>query len=803
MRKTILLLPALLFSYLCVFPQNVKKELVATRVKQAPKIDAVLTDTIWNGLPIATDFVQMELTPGAPSIQPTEVKLAYDNQAIYISAFMRDVSRDSIDMQFSKRDESLGENFGVLLDTYHDGINAFMFVVMPTGVQLDGKISSLGQDLNWNAVWESKVKILDNGWAVEMKIPFSAIRFSNEEEQIWGINFIRKIRRTREVAFWNFIDPAITNSGFVNQFGNLTGIKNIKAPFRLSVSPYVSAYAENYDGSSNYLLNGGMDLKYGINDAFTLDMTLIPDFGQVQSDNKVLNLSPYEVKYDERRQFFTEGTELFNKGNIFYSRRIGGIPMGYYDVEGELEEGETLKENPSTVQLINASKISGRTEKDLGIGFFNATSANTYAVIEDSLQQERRVLTQPLTNYNILVLDQALKNNSYISFINTNVMRKGSLYDANVSAALFSANSKNNKYTASGSAIISQKYNSGFNNPELGYASDWFIGKSGGNFQYNYTGSIETDTYDPNDLGLLFNNNSVEHFANVSYTIFKPFWKVNNFYAGTGIMYGRVYNPSAFWNFSLSGETWTTFSKHFFSTGAWFNIEPVTTYDYWEPRVAGRYYVYPINYFGGYWFSSDYRKTFALDGRMHYRWFDENNRTNLAFGFSPRLRASDKLMITHDFDRYYNRDDIGYVSSTDDTITFGKRNVLTYSNSLNASYIFTNRMSLTFRLRHYWSKAEYSNFYTLSSDGILQDTSYNKNHNINFNAFNVDMVYTWQFLPGSEMSLVWKNTILTEDTEVALNYWKNLNNTFTSSQTNSLSIKVLYYIDYLSLRRIG
>ena len=178
----------------------------------------------------------------------------------------------------------------------------------------------------------------------------------------------------------------------------------------------------------------------------------------------------------------------------------------------------------------------------------------------------------------------------------------------------------------------------------------------------------------------------------------------------------------------------------------------------------------------------------------------------MVFRYCPSiftLYFASTLLIYHDFDHEFNRDDIGYVTNNENDIVFGRRNVLTITNALNASYIFTNHMSLTFRLRHYWSKAEYQEYYALNFDGSLTDTSYSENSNVNFNAFNIDMTYTWQFLPGSEMSIVWKNSILTDDSEVAKNYWRNLNNTFASPQTNSLSVKLLYYIDYLSLKKMG
>ncbi|MBL4658338.1 MAG: carbohydrate binding family 9 domain-containing protein, partial [Flavobacteriales bacterium] len=289
----------------------------AVRIEQAPKIDGHLDDPVWEKAQPATDFIQNEPNPGEPASQKTEVRVLYDNTALYIGAYLQDVSADSIMRQLSNRDrEENTDVFAVFLDTYNDDINGYGFVVHPTGVQWDARYSSPGiQDVNWDAVWESEVRIDDKNWYVEMRIPYSAFRFSKDEEQVWGLNFGRKIRRHREFSWWSYINPAV--DGFVNQWGELRGIKNIESPLRLSVLPYVSSYYEKYNDkplneiSERYAVNGGLDLKYGINDAFTLDMTLIPDFGQVQSDNQVLNLSPFEIKFDERRPFFMEGTELF------------------------------------------------------------------------------------------------------------------------------------------------------------------------------------------------------------------------------------------------------------------------------------------------------------------------------------------------------------------------------------------------------------------------------------------------------------------------------------------------------------
>src|SRR5690349_11444373 len=180
-----------------------------------------------------------------------------------------------------------------------------------------------------------------------------------------------------------------------------------------------------------------MDVKYGINESFTLDATLIPDFGQVVSDNIINNLSPFEVRFQENRPFFTEGTELFNKSGLFYSRRVGDVPSGYYDVKYLPDSDPNMEviKNPGSTQLYNAIKFSGRNRKKLGIGIFNAITAPMHAIVRNkTTKEETKILTEPLANYNIVVLDQAFGGRSYITFTNTNVMREGTARDANVSA---------------------------------------------------------------------------------------------------------------------------------------------------------------------------------------------------------------------------------------------------------------------------------------------------------------------------------------------------------------------------------
>jgi hypothetical protein len=789
-------------------PALAAKTLLALRTSRVPKIDAVPDDSCWQSALVAGDFVQRELNPGQPSLQKTEVRILYDDEAIYLSATLFDTAPDSILHELSTRDnEANADLFGVFFDTYNDDINAYGFFVTAAGTQIDARYGSDGQDFDWNAVWISSVKINATGWCVEMKIPYSALRFSKKEVQTWGCNFIRKIRRTRETSFWNPLNPLV--GSLVRQFGDLAGLSDIKPPVRLSFTPYVAGILNHYPyndpniSNLTYNASGGMDVKYGLSDAFTLDMTLIPDFSQVQSDNQVLNLSPFEVQFQERRPFFTEGTELFNKGGLFYSRRVGGTPIGYYDAYANVKDGEKIIKNPSQTQLLNATKLSGRTAGKLGIGLFNAIGNEMYAVAQDTSGNTRKILTSPYTNYNILVFDQALKNNSSVSLVNTNVTRDGHYYDANVTGTQFRFNNKANMYSVGGAGVVSNRFFPDSAKPYTGYAANLDFGKSGGNFLWNVFGSVKSDRYNINDLGILFLSNNVETGLSLNYNVYKPFWKVNHVFNNLFISYQRMFSPNAFWNFGIYGNHRTTFSKRFLTCGIHYGLEPVTTYDYYEPRVANRFYTFPVNYNGGGFISTDYRKKLAIDLSASYRVFEENERNYLNIWFSPRYRVNNKLSFVFEFSRNTKHDDMGCVNPAyRDSIAFGRRNMVTVSNTLSGVYKFTNKMSLSFRVRHYWSKAAYAQYYRLGEDGYLYDyDSYAGNHNVSFNAFNIDMVFFWQFAPGSELNLVWKNSLLKRDPLVDTDYYDNFRTSLNSPQNNMISLKVLYYLDYLRIRK--
>jgi Domain of unknown function (DUF5916) len=785
----------------------------ATKAAIAPRLDGKLDDAAWQNAQVLGNFTQESPKLGDPVRRKTEARIVYDDEAIYIGMRMWEVTRDSVLRELTVRDgESNSDWSMVCFDTYEDGQNGFAFSVTPTNIQSDFKIFPGDFDKTWNAVWFSATEILDDGWTAEYKIPYSAIRFADKPEQQWNLQLGREARAIRETSWWSPYNP--NTNGFMNQGGKLKGITGIKPPLRLALLPYVSGIVDvNEKGVVTPNFRAGMDLKLGLNEAFTLDMTLVPDFGQVRSDNNVLNLSPFEVRFDEQRPFFTEGVELFTKGELFYSRRIGGRPSGYGNADSDLRTNEKLVFNPQQANLINSTKISGRTKQGLGVGLLNSITGETFATVRnEKTEAARQVLTEPLINYNVLVLDQNLKNNSSVSFINTNVLRNGgNADDANVSAIRFNINDKTNKYGMRAATKWSQLFGK---NGQIIVGKQNFIsvGRVSGKLTYNLSYSEMDEKYDINDLGYLNYNNERAVNLSASYQEFKPKkGPFINYNINGNMSYSRLYAPDAFQNYGINIGTNAT-TKKFNSMGVWTYLEPFETVDFYEARSPyTRYFKYATSYNFGGWYSSDYRQKFAYDISVNRRFFNDfenKERYNFNFSVSPRFRVNNQLSFVLDMNSYNQINDLGWADSQNDSdIIFGRRDVRTFENLLTAKYIFTNRMGLSFRARHYWSTAKVKDYYLLNADGTLNanyastgfkpETFTRADRSSNY--FNIDMVYSWVFQPGSEMTIVWKDAIAQSNPND--NYFNDFGTTWRSPQNNNISVKILYFLDYVTVRK--
>jgi hypothetical protein len=780
-----------------------KKSLAAYYITAPINIDGVLDEEAYSKAEPAKDFVQLMPNNGKPALRPSEVRILYDQNAIYVGAMLYD-DPDSIFNFLSERDQiGISDYFGIYFDPYNQGQLAYGFFITPAGVQTDLKAIKTSfdyEDGSWDAVWQSKTRVTDDGWIVELKIPYSALRFPENGGGTWGINMFRNFRRYASNNSWNFLDREV--SGFIHQFGQLTGVQNIKPPFRLSLSPYAAAYTEFKTGKSSpdFTYKGGMDLKYGISEAFTLDMMLVPDFGQIQSDDKQLNLSPYELYYSEKRQFFTEGTELFERGGIFYSRRIGASPRFANRAGESLAANEEIDYNPTETQLLNATKVSGRTSKGWGLGMLNAISLPSHAELKDTVTgAKRKVLIQPLTNYNVAVIDKSLKNNSYISLINSNMIMANDPFRANVTATDFQIRNKKKTYAISGKGGFSTRTNG---EHETGYFGNLEIEKNSGKLRFGIEQSIISDKFNPNDLGYLQRNNELNTEAFINYNIIEPFWIIRELHANIWMEHERSYKPNAIAGNATGLNFYTQFKNNYHIE---FNFNAHGDFhDYYEPRVRGRYYTEPWYYQYNVWAGSDYRK--ALHGSAAYSWAKQpdTDQRHREGDFFLNLRLGRHLVFEYNASFENEINDRGFVNMTEnsDTVYFARRDVNTFQNVFGVSYAVNNKASLSMRMRHYWSGAANHEYYQLQENGsLVSDPAYVSNHDANYNAFNIDLVFRWIFAPGSELSLAWKNAILSNEDKVVSDYFKNLNHTWNSDQINSFSIRALYYIDYNSLRK--
>lgn len=794
-----------LISYTSVFSQEAKKSLLASRIKTPPTIDGKLDESVWDEATPGGGFVMMEPGDGLPERenQKTLVYILYDDVAMYVGARMYDNEPSKILKELGPRDDGNRNTdlFIFSINPYNDGQQVFNFIVTAAGVQIDTKYADGNEDSNWNAVWDSEITIDNKGWVVEMKIPYSELRFPEKDKQTWGLNFLRKIKRTNEEYTWNYIDKKVGE--FTQHYGELNGINNIKPPVRLSFMPYVSGLVESYESQTDFKYNGGMDLKYGINESFTLDMTLIPDFNQASYDEQILNLSPFEVRYNENRQFFTEGTELFDKGGLFYSRRIGGVPTKYYEVEDipYSDTTKTILSNPSKTPMINATKVSGRTRGGLGIGVFNAITNKTIAEVKDIESGEvTEIITEPIANYNVFVLDQRFNGNSSVSLVNTNVIRNGDFRDANVTGGLFDISNKSNSYKVFGEAKVSQV----FPEPDSAkYGTQSMVGfaKTKGKFRFENETKLTSKNYDNTDLGYMRFSNIWEIDSEISYRIFEPVGKFNSYRVSFGVYHDRQFEPDHFIKLDLALRGFAT-TKEFFSFGGKIKISPINKYDFYEPRVEGRFLLVPPNGEVNGWISTDYRKKFAFDIFTEVGATPKWNNKYFFINISPRYRVNDKFVMSIELSRLLANNQVGWVDESEGDIIMGFRDNKRLTSSLNSSFAFNNKMSMVLKFRHYWADINYNDYKKLALDGSLEDVDYYQENDITFNSWNLDLSYSWWFAPGSQLSILYRNSLLSSSSGSGLSYFDNINNMFENPLQNMLSIKLSYYINYNNISKM-
>lgn len=789
-----------------------KKTLKTLLTKEKINVDGILDEEIWNTTPIASDFVMISPGNGTPipENQRTDVKVIYDNEAVYVSATLYDDQPNKILKELTLRDNfATADHFGVFINGYNDGQHEFRFFVSAAGVQQDGLYTAnMDTDFTWDAIWKSEVKITEYGWVVEMKIPYAALRFPKSDLQTWGINFYREIRRDRYDYTWNLLSNTIENEA--TQAGILEGIESVKTPTRLFLIPYSSFYVKAKQGESSVNeFKGGMDIKYGITDAFTLDAILVPDFGQTKFDNVELNLSAFEQVFSEQRPFFTEGTDLFSKGNLFYSRRIGGEPSTF----PETAQNEEVLNFPNTVNLLNALKVSGRTKSGLGIGVLNAVTEKTTATVRKTTTNldnsttitDREEIVEPLTNYNILVLDQRFNKNSSVSLVNTNVSRNGEYRDANVSAVVWDLNTKKNTFNLEGSVKYSYINELANGEDKKGYVSDISFGKTSGKTRYRIGADYYSTNFDNNDLGVNFQTHYHSLYGNTSYRILKPndyfneFSSNLNLYSEYDNRTGRIQEALTFLQFNI-----TTKKNDYIGFGMEGRL--LKTYDFYEARSFDERSFVEIPQQANFYinFSGNYNRKFALDFGPSITFFNESERVSYDYKISPRYRFNDKLSIITNFKFQIQKNNTGWAAFDEfDNTVFSRRDRKSITSTITAKYSLNNKMNFNLNVRHYTSSLKVLEYLTLLDDGSLEkNSSYSQNKNQNLNTWNLDLSYSWWFAPGSQVSILYRNNsyLFSRNNESSFN--ENVNEALDSKNLNHvLSLSIRYFIDYNSLKK--
>ena len=751
----------------------------------AVEVDGRLDEGVWASAPPADDFTQLSPVPFAAPSQRTEVRFLYDDYALYVGARMHDTAADSILRQLTPRDViGNADEFGIWFSTYNDGVNGVRFITTPSGVQIDQQLSPAGEDGSWDAVWDVACRVDSSGWTAEFRIPWMAFRFPDTEEQIWGMNCYRSLRRLREESTWQPMDPALF--GTLNQGGELLGILDIDPPLRLSIFPYASTYVVAEGGEVATQTNGGMDLKVGLGESFTLDATLVPDFGQVVADNLVLNLSPFELQFDENRPFFREGADLFNRSGLFYSRRIG-----------------------ENARLLNATKISGRTAGGTGLAVLQAWARS---------QQDSALVSK-----SVVVVDQNLPNNSYVAATTTFAAHAGAPADALLQAVNFELRDAENAWSFFGSGAVNRWY--GAESAGRDEGDRWQVGVSRikGRLIYSLSRYEESARFDPNALGYLEAPNETVTTANIEYRIFEPFGRFNWMKWSAGADYKQVESPRTFQSLFLYGQ-WMATTRAFHTWNLEATLVPRPMYNIFASRIEGLAWNEPGWWWANGWFSSDYRRPLAIDvgvwgasGPLYTDW-DE-----LSVRLAPRFRFNDNFSVDYVWKVIAKLNERGWADLLPSTYgdddspplsLFGSRDNIERTQVLNLSYIFTNRISLSARIRHSWSQVRYHHFLYLTPSGDLAPLAADRPdllnsfpgvspYDLNFNAWSVDLVFRWIFAPGSELQAVWKQNLVGADAGELLpsGYRANFSAMLEDGFTNSFSLRAVYFLDYSRLKQ--
>jgi hypothetical protein len=828
------------FTFISVFliaqenQQNVPKRIYTTKSineSKPPVIDGIINEEIWNIVEWDGDFIELRPDENTPPTQQTKFKIIYDDKFLYIGVRSIDTEPDKIVKRLSRRDGFEGDYVEIHFDSYHDLRTAFSFTVTAAGVKGDEAISENGEnfDDSWNPIWYTKTNIDDEGWTAELKIPLSQLRFGKSEEQIWGLQVMRRLFREEERSVWQRI-PA-NSPGWVSELGELHGLINLKPQKQIEIQPYVLAQYDTHrkvegnpfrDGD-DFTFSGGLDAKIGITNDLTLDLTVNPDFGQVEADPAAISLDGFEIFFREQRPFFVENKNIYdfefadNQDNLFFSRRIGRSPQGFPNLSA-VEFGDI----PINTTILGAAKFSGKTKNGWSIGILESVTAKEYVEIDNN-GERRRELVEPLTNYFVGRLQKDFNNrNSFIGgmFTATNRKIEGNLdflrEKAYTGGIDFKHQWQGRKYYTEGNIVISNVQGSEeaitrtqtslthlFQRVDASHVSvdstrtsltgtggRVEAGKAGsGHWTYNGGFIWRSLELELNDIGFLRQADDMKQYVNLNFQTLKPF--------------------GAFRSIFARFEQYTTFDFEGNYNRLQFRVSPFAQFkNNWWTEMG---FIYKPRIYSNTTLRGGPRFRFS-DEFAHWWFFGTDSRKKLRFRFGYVIskaqqdhfgfyrietgityQPTDALNISINPEYAYNPNKTQYVTERsfngDPRYITAEIDNQTFSTSIRINYTINPNLTIQYYAEPFVSIGKYSNFNHISdpvaddlydrfnlydNDQIsLVDKTYNVDENRDGNTdysfrepdfafvqYNSNLVVRWEYIPGSEIFLVWSQGLI-------------------------------------------
>jgi hypothetical protein len=866
MRKTLILLFLLLLIVPVLTGQTIeKKRYKAERLTVVPDIDGVLDDEAWNQGTWIDDFIQFEPYNGKQPSQKTEFKILYNEDNLYAAFKVYDTSPDSIVNRLTRRDNVDGDLVGLILDSFHDLRTGFLFGISSSGVKYDGMFinDGMNEDYSWDPNWWVKTSVNKEGWIAEMKIPFSQVRFEKNSGDIWGLEVARVLYRKHETIFWQHIPKDAP--GIVHCFGELTGLEQIKPRKILDVTPYGVAKMETFkaepgnpfkEKGRNYKFNGGVDAKIGVTNNLTMDLTINPDFGQVEADPSEVNLTAYETFFSEKRPFFIEGKNITsfsfgigdgndNDDNLFYSRRIGRRPQGSPDLGSGM-----YADIPVASTILGAAKLTGKTQNGLSVGFVEAVTAEEKAKIDNNGERTFETV-EPLTNFfvgrvqkdynegktifgGILTginrnldenLGQFMHKSAYSGGVDFTQYFKEKKWMFNLNAALSQVNGSKKaiEYTQKSSARYYQRPDNDYTDFDPDRTS--LLG-SGGRMQLikldnhlHLLGSIswKTPGFELNDLGYMQTADLIEAILWAGYNV----WEPKGIYRTYNIN-GSIYSD---WNFGGS------------NTGKGINLNAnINLKNYWNAFTGGNINASslstgmlrggpmmktPGNINGRIGFSTDSRKKleFEFFTNINKGFQDYSTSTYTEIGATYKPFNFLRFSISPGYSK--SSSELQYVTQTSnngsDRYIFASIDRKTISASLRVNFNLTPDLTLQYWGQPFIASGRYydqkyildpmndiyeERFHVYSGNEITeQDDHYNIDENRDGNIdyqigkrnFNVqeflsNMVFRWEYSPGSTVYLVWNQTRSGYNSSGNMDYFDDMGELFNGDKNTPNNI---------------